>query len=114
MYNTDGNLAALRQYERELDEAERADEALREAQDEAADALFDAYVTGNKEVVDEVDARLCEPEFDNCLADLCREYFNRPQKLHDEYRELIIRVADNIVDGLDYDQLERLLREYKL
>lgn len=54
-HNTDGNLAALRAYEREQDELYEADMALERAQNELADDLFDAYITGDQDVIDEVD-----------------------------------------------------------
>ena len=54
-YNTDGNLAALRAYEREQDALADADQAHEAAISELADGLFDAYITGDADVIDEVD-----------------------------------------------------------
>src|SRR5690554_5647829 len=53
--NTDGNLAALRTYEREQDALAADDQAHEAAISELADDLFDAYITGDADVVDEVD-----------------------------------------------------------
>src|SRR5690554_1419701 len=53
--NTDGNLAALRAYEREQDALAAADQAHEAAISELADDLFDAYILGDQDVIDEVD-----------------------------------------------------------
>lgn len=62
-YDTDGNLAALRQYEREQDALDAQDIALENAQRELADALYDAYLTNNEQVIDEVNEILTEDEY---------------------------------------------------
>lgn len=54
-HNTDGNLAALSAYEREQDALYAADQAHEQAISELADDLFDAYITGDADVIDEVD-----------------------------------------------------------
>jgi hypothetical protein len=54
-YNTDGNLAALRAYEREQDALYEAEQAHEAAISELADDLFDAYILGDADVIDEVD-----------------------------------------------------------
>jgi len=53
--NTDGNLAALNAHQREQDELAAADQAHEAAISELADDLFDAYITGDQDVIDEVD-----------------------------------------------------------
>ena len=53
--NTDGNLAALHAYEREQDALAYAEQAHEAAISELADDLFDAYITGDPDVIDEVD-----------------------------------------------------------
>ncbi len=53
--STDGNLAALRAYEREQDALAAAEHAHEAAISELADDLFDAYITGDADVIDEVD-----------------------------------------------------------
>src|SRR5690554_2603845 len=53
--NTDGNLSALRAYEREQDALAAAEQAYEDAGSELADDLFDAYITGDQDVIDEVD-----------------------------------------------------------
>lgn len=58
--NTDGNLAALRAYEREQDALHEAEQAHESAISELADDLFDAYITGDQDVIDEVDEYLRE------------------------------------------------------
>ncbi len=53
--NTDRNLAALRAHEREQDALAAAEQAHEDAISELADDLFDAYITGDQDVIDEVD-----------------------------------------------------------
>ena len=114
-YDTDGNLAALRQYEREQDALYEADEAFEELLGELSDELFEAYFEGNTGVVDEVNDAFTLTEFEGELEEICREYFNRPMKMHDEYREFIGRVCDAIAKRCDdlYD-VEGYRREFKL
>ena len=54
MNNTDGNLAALNAYQREMDLLDDMDTALEIAQGELSDDLFEAYYKSNQDVIDEV------------------------------------------------------------
>jgi len=54
-HNTDGNLAALRAYEREQDALAYAEQAHEAAISELADDLFDAYILGDQDAIDDVD-----------------------------------------------------------
>lgn len=53
--NTDGNLAALRAYEREQDALAAADQAHEDDISVLADDLFDAYIMGDSDIIAEVD-----------------------------------------------------------
>jgi hypothetical protein len=73
-HNTDGNLAALRSYEREQDALAAADQAHEDAISELADELFDAYITGDADVIDEVDDWLRDyPWTDRVRAAMVKE-----------------------------------------
>lgn len=60
MNKTDGNLAALGGWQRVVDEAYEAERELEKAQHELADAMYDAYLSGNQDVIDEVDDSLTD------------------------------------------------------
>ena len=107
-YNTDGNLAALAAYEREQDALAAADEALEQAQAGLSDGLFEAYFNGKENAVLEVNDQLTEEQYPDRLIELNREYFNRPIEYHDQYREMIIEICDQIANG--YDDIEEVER----
>lgn len=58
----DGNTAALNRYQREQDAIADGEAHLERLQQELADEMFDAYVTGNSNVIDEVDDALASDE----------------------------------------------------
>ena len=73
MYDTDGNLAALRAHEREQDALEAADLELEAAQVETANDLFDGYFTKNYAVIDEVNDALLDTDTTDNLINKLRE-----------------------------------------
>jgi len=58
--NTDGNLAALNAWQREQDAIEAGDLHLEKLQQELADDIYDAYITGNENAVNEVEDALTD------------------------------------------------------
>lgn len=105
MIDTDGNLAALRGYEREQDRLEAQDEAERQARQDISDSLFDAYATGNSEVVDEVHARL--EDFDSLLPRLqkamqlecTRPVMGRGPEIYDALLKLVSEACDDMAEA---------------
>lgn len=71
-HKTDGNLAALNAYLRQEDERDAAQERLEEARQELADALFDAYVGGDGNVIIEVDDILTDVDQTDWLLNKLR------------------------------------------
>ena len=72
--NTDGNLAALRAYERQQDAIAEGDAHLESLQQALADDLFDAYLTENHDVIGEVDDFLADyPWPDRMRAAMTKE-----------------------------------------
>ena len=58
--NTDGNLAALNAWQRDQDAIEAGDLHLEKLQQELADDIYDAYITGNENAVNEVEDALTD------------------------------------------------------
>ncbi len=71
--NTDGNLSALRQYEQDQDEAESADLNIEALQLSLAIDLWEAYVTKNYAVIDEVNDSLTDTDTTDNLINKLRE-----------------------------------------
>lgn len=113
MYNTDGNLAALRQYEREQDELERADAMLRDARQNLSDDLYEAYLQGNQEVIDEVVDGLFTDEW--AESAMRRALTDPDYDLAKDYRERLIEMLDEWCAELnDMRDIDRWYREFKL
>ena len=105
----DGNLAALRDYEREQDALDDQDEALRVAQQELSNDLFDGYFEGNSACVDWVDETILDDEdtTNNLLDKLRAQYMKPPADLRAAYSLIIIDVCDNLAaQQLTHEDIE--------
>ena len=96
--NTDGNLAALRAYEREQDALDDQDSALLAAQQELSNDLFDGYFTGNGACVDWVDETILDEEdtANNLLNKFRERYLKGAHGMRAEYSLIIIDVCDTL------------------
>ena len=96
--NTDGNLAALRAYEREQDALDDQDNALLKAQQELSNDLFDGYFEGNSACVDWIDDFMFDNiEVMNDLIDKMRESFmGKPADPRIAYKSAIGDVCDTL------------------
>ena len=95
--DTDGNTAALNQYQREQDSLDDQDEALRVAQQELSNDLFDGYFEGNSACVDWIDEVILDDEDTaNNLLDKMRAQYLKPlaANMRTAYSIIIIDVCD--------------------
>lgn len=108
MHNADGNLAALRAYEREQDDLEAADLHLEAQQVETANDLFDGYFTKNYAVIDEINQHLMDADASDNLINALRQagtiecerpVMGRGCEVWSTYRKLIDAVCTEIAQG---------------
>ena len=94
----DGNLAALNAYQREQDALDDQDEALRLAQQELSNDLFDGYFEGKSACVDWIDEVILDDEdtANNLLNKLRAQYMKPPTGLRAAYSLIIIDVCDTL------------------
>ena len=106
----DGNLAALNAYQREQDAIDDQDEALRVAQQELSNDLFDGYFEGNSACVDWIDEVILDDEdtANNLLDKLRAQYMKPPADLRAAYSLIIIDVCDNLAaQQLTHEDIEK-------
>jgi len=106
----DGNLAALNAYQREQDALEDQDEALRVAQQELSNDLFDGYFEGNGACVDCVDETILDDEdtANNLLNKLRAQYMKPPTGLRAAYSLIIIDVCVTLAtQQLTHEDIEK-------
>jgi len=103
------------EYERQCEH----DEALESAQNDMADNLFDAYMSGNVNVVMEVDEYLIEDE--DFFTSLRKAYEpkswvkDRGAAMHKAYMESISEICDKIATSYDtFDKLEKAELDFKI
>ena len=120
-YNTDGNLAALNAYQREQDAIADGEEYLERLQQELADDMFDAYVTGNSNVIDEVDDALASDErkivlMRKAMTKECqRPVMGRGCELYETYWKLLDSVCLDIAKRCTTpDEFDKFRREFEL
>ena len=97
--DTDGNTAALNQYQREQDSLDDQDEALRVAQQELSNDLFDGYFEGNGACADWIDEVILDDEDTaNNLLDKMRAQYLKPlaANMRTAYSIIIIDVCDSL------------------
>jgi hypothetical protein len=97
--DTDGNTAALNQYQREQDSLDDQDEALRVAQQELSNDLFDGYFEGNGACSDWIDELILDEEdtANNLLNKLRAQYMKPPAaNMRTAYSIIIIDVCDHL------------------
>ena len=94
----DGNTAALNQYQREQDALDDQDEALRAAQQELSNDLFDGYFEGNSACVDWIDEVILDDEdtANNLLDKMRAQYLKPLAGLRAAYSLIIIDVCDTL------------------
>lgn len=114
--NTDGNLAALRTYERQQDAIAEGDAHLESLQQALADDLFDAYLSNNFAVIDEVDDALRGVDtLDNMLKQLRDSWTRDGMALRAAYMKVIGAVCEDIAKGRTTpDEFDRFRREFDL
>lgn len=120
--NTDGNLAALHQYERDQDALESADLKIEVMQHNLAIDLWEAYVTKNYAVIDEVNDSLTDSDVIDNLIDKMREAVTEECKwpkmgrgclLYSAYEKVVDEVCRDIAGRYtDEDEIERFRREF--
>lgn len=108
----------------EAEAADKADEAREQMQMELSGDLFDAYVLGNSDVIDEVDDSLTDTDTAENLLNKLRVAMGKecdklPSKrgsdVHAAYQQVISAVCDDIASGYDtVDEVERFRREMGL
>lgn len=118
----DGNTAALNAYQREQDAIADGEIHLERLQQELADDMFDAYVTGNHSVIDEVNDGLLEMQtMDNMIDQLryamaveCqRPVMGRGCEIYDAYMKIISSVCEDIAKKCTTpDEFDKFRREY--
>lgn len=120
-YNVDGNMITLNRYQREQDALADGEEYLENLQQELADDMFDAYVTGNSNVIDEVDDALASDErmitwMRKAMAKECqRPVMGRGCELYDTYWKLLDSVCLDIAKRCETpDQFDGFRVEYGL
>jgi hypothetical protein len=96
--HTDGNTTALNQYQREQDALEDQDEALRVAQQELSNDLFDGYFEGKSACVDWIDEVILDDEdtANNLLDKMRAQYLKPLAGLRAAYSLIIIDVCDTL------------------
>lgn len=120
MFNTDGNLAALRTYEREQDALQAADDYRQRLRQDLADDLFDKYVEGDEDIIMEVDERLLEMDEEmffklrRAMMKECRKpVSDRGSDIYEAYWKLIDAACLEMVDSVeDDDDAYRMRNEY--
>jgi hypothetical protein len=122
MYNTDGNLAALNAWQREQDEIEAGELHLEKLQQELADDIYDAYITGSENAVNEVEDALTDTQtMGNLLGRLraamekeCqRPVMGRGGEVYDTYWRLLDAVCLDIAKRCTTpDELDQARRFY--
>lgn len=109
----DGNLAALRAYEREQDALDAADMALDEARQEFSNDLFDAYFGKNYAAIDEVDDSLTDTDtMDNLLKKLRDNWTTDGMEFRTAYMKVVAETCDQIAKGAD--DVDEFRREFGL
>lgn len=116
--NTDGNLAALRQYEKEQDRLDSIDREVERLKGDMADSLFTEYHKGNPHVtVDVIDSMLETDEFAHDMLNQIRECYadefadNRAQRIKSLYEQYVSKACESIADR--YDNIEDFDKAYK-
>ncbi len=110
--NTDGNLAALRQYEREQDALEAADLNIEALQLSLAIDLFEAYATKNYAVIDEVNDSLTDTDVTDNLINKLREAATKECKRPKMGRGCLLYSAyEKVVDLVCRDIAQRYTTE---
>jgi hypothetical protein len=97
--DTDGNTEALNQYQREQDSLDDQDEALRAAQQELSNDLFDDYFEGNGACADWIDELILDEEDTaNNLLNKLRAQYMKPlaANMRTAYSTIIIDVCDHL------------------
>ena len=120
-YNVDGNMSALNAYQREQDALADGDEHLERLQQELADDMFDAYVTGNSNVIDEVDDALASHDtmielMRKAMTKECqRPVMGRGCEVYDTYWKLLDSVCLDIAKRCSTpDEFDKFRVEYGL
>lgn len=103
----------------EYEAASEAQDALEAVQLEFSNDFFDAYMTGNQHVINEVDDYLIDDEdFFKMLRDNYepKSYVkDRGDKMHKAYMEFVGKVCDKIAEGYDsHDKLGDARNTFKL
>jgi uncharacterized hydantoinase/oxoprolinase family protein len=105
MNNPDGNTAALNRYQREQDAIAQGEEALERMRQEMADSLFDAYLEGVENVVDEVEDTLTDEKvmanligkLQNAMIKECqRPRMGRGSEVYSTYEALLSEICMDI------------------
>lgn len=121
MHKSDGNLAALNAYQREQDAIADGEIHLERLQQELADDMFDAYVTNNGAVIDEVNDALASDErmivlMRKAMTKECqRPVMGRGCELYDTYWKLLDSVCLDIAKRCTTpDEFDKFRREFEL
>lgn len=113
--NTDGNLAALHQYERDQDALESAGLIIEALQLSLAIDLFEAYVTKNYAVIDEVNDSLTDTDTTDNLINKLREAATEECKRPKTARGCLLYSAyEKVVDSVCRDIAGRYTTESEI
>lgn len=114
MHCSDGNLYALKQYEKEQDQYDVEDIALETAQEDLENDLFDGYMLKNGYVVDWVDEQIADQPEE--LLRLLRENFTFDgQAIRTVYMKYIGKVCQRLAESMDsLEEIEKLYKDADL
>ena len=112
MHPLDGNLAALRQYEREQDKLDQQEAELNRARAALAEDMIEAYFSGNQAVIDWITDDLMSDYYKAVEAAL-RQAVTDPQfDIRQFWRELVTRYIEDDSETDDLDSIEMSRRGF--
>lgn len=111
-YDVDGNLAALRVYEREQDELDRQDRALEDARSELAWDMVEAYFECNESMIEWVQDYVVDEHYEEIEAALRSAVTDPEYDIKAFWRELVVKVVEEDCETDDFDSIESARRGF--
>ena len=100
--------------DRDADVAADSEARLTAQREQLADDLFDAYMSENYTVIDEVDARITADtdSVENLLKKLRDNFTSNGMAMRSQYMKIVAEVCEAIASG--YDNVDQAFRDYDL
>jgi len=100
--------------DRDADVAADSEARLTAQREQLADDLFDAYMSDNYTVIDEVDSRIQvdTDTVDNLLKKLRDNFTSNGMAMRSAYMKIVADVCETIANG--YDNVDQAFRDYEL